>query len=387
MSLDLYPGFRPFDTILKDFCERLSQILFAEASPREYPEIVALAFWLRRSHIEALEERFQTLESPGNLLVPRGLAFHIAPANVETLFVYSWILSLLVGNANAVRLPSRESPATSLLFGILKRLLEEKAFEKIARSTSLLSYGHEEEVTAALSSQADVRLIWGGDATIQTIRRIPLKVTGKELVFADRYAYAVFKASSYLESDGKKIAELFFRDLFWYDQQTCASPRTAFWVGSPEACREASESLYRGLQNIAKARGYALPLSARLNKMTEAYRAAIVLPVANLRNFGDLTVLDLKEFEPSCRTFGGNGLLFSVVIPDILKIAQYAVQKDQTLVHAGFSSEELTLLASTLNGKGLDRIVPIGNALQFEEVWDGYDLLAELTKRVVISNE
>lgn len=385
------PQLRPFEELLKSFCESLSQLLFAEADPKQYPEIVALAFWLRKSHIETLEERFRSLEkfreSPSHLLVPRGLAFHIAPANVETLFVYSWILSLLVGNSNVVRLPSRESPATSLLFGILKRLLDEKAFEKISRSTLLLSYGHEEEVTTAISAKADVRLIWGGDATIQTIRKIPLKITGQELLFADRYAYAAIRSSFYLESDEeqqKRIAEMIFRDLFWYDQQTCASPRTVFWVGSYEASSEASENLYRRMQRIAETRGYAIPLSARLNKTTEIYRAALVLPVTELRQYGALAVLDLEEFEPACRTFGGNGLLFSAVIPNILQIAQYALQKDQTLVHAGFTQEELRHLAVTLNGRGLDRIVPVGNALQFGEVWDGYDLLAVLTKKVTI---
>lgn len=377
--------FAPFDPILTQFCAKLSEILFSEADHKQFPEIAALAFWLRKSHIESLEERFSGLARPGERLVPRGLAFHIAPANVETLFVYSWILSLLVGNANAIRLPSRESLATSLLFGVLQRLLKEKAFEKIAKSTALLSYGHEEEITAEISSQADIRLIWGGDSTIQAIRKIPLKVTGKELVFADRYAYAAFKASSCLESDGK-IAELFFRDLFWFDQQACASPRTVFWVGSPEDCREASEKLYKTIQHLAKARGYAVPLSGRLNKLSEVYRAAILLPAA-LRNYGDLTVLDLERFEPSSRAFGGNGLLFSVVIPDLLQLAQHVVPKDQTLVHAGFSADELNRLAATLNGKGLDRMVSVGNALQFEEVWDGYDLMAELTKRVVIRNE
>ncbi|MCE5317873.1 MAG: hypothetical protein LLG04_11035 [Parachlamydia sp.] len=381
------PQLRPFEEVLKSFCERLSQILFAEADPRQYPEIVALAFWLRKSHIETLEERFRSLENTSQILVPRGLAFHIAPANVETLFVYSWILSLLVGNSNVVRLPSRESPATSLLFGILKRLLNEKAFETISKSTLLLFYGHEEDVTAAISAKADLRLIWGGDATIQTIRKIPVKITGQELLFADRYAYAAIHSSSYLESDEEKQqknAELIFRDIFWYDQQTCASPRTIFWIGSNEHSREASVNLYQRLQKIAKMRGYAVPLSARLNKMTEVYRAAIVLPVTELRQYGALTVLDLEEFGPACRTFGGNGLLFSVVIPNILQIAQYAHQKDQTLVHAGFAQEELRDLAATLNGKGLDRIVPVGNALQFDAVWDGYDLLAALTKKVTI---
>ncbi len=363
---------RPFEEELTSFCEGLSQRLFAEADPKRHPELLALAFWLRKSQIARLKERFFSFERPGERLVPRGVAFHIAPANVETLYVYSWILSLLVGNANIVRLPSRQSEATSLLYRLLQELLPE--FPKVEKTTKLLSYGHEEEITAAVSKEADLRLIWGGDATIEAIRKIPLKVTGKELLFADRYAFAAFRGSE------PKLAELFFRDLFWYDQKTCASPRTLFWVGEPE------RSLYKEIAQIAEAREYELPLSSRLNKLTELYRAALDLSVKDVAHYGPLTVVSLEQFHPACRQFGGDGLLFEVSVQQVAEIAPFIIQKDQTLVHSGLREEELQQLASRLNGKGLDRLVPVGSALQFSEVWDGYDLLAELSKRVVVQH-
>ena len=40
---------------------------------------------------------------------PRGLVFHLPPQNVETVFLYSWALSYLAGNANIVRLPQEIS--------------------------------------------------------------------------------------------------------------------------------------------------------------------------------------------------------------------------------------------------------------------------------------
>ena len=41
-------------------------------------------------------------------------------------------------------------------------------------------------------------------------------------------------------------------------------------------------------------------------------------------------------------------------------------------------------LAVAVNGRGIDRIVPIGQALQFSRHWDGYDLFAEFTRQVTI---
>jgi hypothetical protein len=40
--------------------------------------------------------------------------------------------------------------------------------------------------------------------------------------------------------------------------------------------------------------------------------------------------------------------------------------------------------ARSLNGSGIDRIVPIGQALAFGRFWDGYDLLAEFTRSTLI---
>ncbi|MFC6804089.1 acyl-CoA reductase [Deinococcus caeni] len=40
--------------------------------------------------------------------MPRGLVFHVPPANVDTIFIYSWLMSVLAGNRNVIRLSSRE---------------------------------------------------------------------------------------------------------------------------------------------------------------------------------------------------------------------------------------------------------------------------------------
>jgi len=37
-----------------------------------------------------------------------------------------------------------------------------------------------------------------------------------------------------------------------------------------------------------------------------------------------------------------------------------------------------------LNGRGIDRIVPLGKALTFNRYWDGYDLLAEMIRHVYV---
>ena len=52
----------------------------------------------------------------------------------------------------------------------------------------------------------------------------------------------------------------------------------------------------------------------------------------------------------------------------------------------GFSDKELADFARSLHGRGIDRIVEFGDALTFGSFWDGYDLLAELTRTVTVAH-
>ncbi|RKJ31832.1 acyl-CoA reductase, partial [Butyricicoccus sp. 1XD8-22] len=101
----------------------------------------------------------------------RGTVFHIAPSNVDTIFAYSWMLSLLAGNRNIIRISSKEQP-NELLDTIIKELSHPQ-FENISRRTIICTYGYEEKATEILSSNCHTRVIWGGDITVQNIRRIP----------------------------------------------------------------------------------------------------------------------------------------------------------------------------------------------------------------------
>src|SRR5438876_12279241 len=120
------------------------------------------------------------------LRVPRGLVFHVPPANVDTIFIYSWLISVLTGNRNIVRLSKRASPQTDVICRVFNATLA-TAGRSLRQNTVMLRYGHEPEITEALSAVADVRILWGGDATITAVRSFPLPPHATELTFPDRY--------------------------------------------------------------------------------------------------------------------------------------------------------------------------------------------------------
>lgn len=376
----------PFAALLLEFCSELSKRILNYPGIRQFPDVLALGYWLRKSHLEAIKNRFEERLPRNAVAIPRGMVFHIPPANVDTMFVYSWILSLLAGNANIVRLPTKSSQGSALLIDIIKELLNISSFESINKSTYLIIYGHEEEITASCSAAADVRIIWGGDATVSQIRKIPLKLNGREMVFPDRFAFAALNSSRYLESkddERVKLALDFYNDVYWFDQCGCASSRMVVWIGTKEQAEQARKIFYELLQHTLKQKRYELPLGAILQKEIFIYDKALSLEMAPPERYTSaLTVLRLKRFESSCREHCGFGLLYDLSLERLDEVAGFISEKDQTLTYFGFQREELLHLIDKINGRGIDRIVPIGQALRFNSLWDGMDLLSELTRLV-----
>jgi hypothetical protein len=67
------------------------------------------------------------------------------------------------------------------------------------------------------------------------------------------------------------------------------------------------------------------------------------------------------------------------------QVAQWATDSDQTVAHFGFEPDVLRAFAVAAGARGVDRVVPIGQALTFGPVWDGHDLVDDLVRRVVLS--
>ena len=376
----------PFSDPVLCFCAEFSSLLFKDPEARRYPELQALAFWMRPSEVARLERDFAALERPDTLRAPRGLVFHVPPANVDTIFMYSWLVAVLTGNRNLVRLSPRASAQTGVLCRLFNAAME-NAGAPLRRSTVMLRYGHDAEITAAISAAADVRILWGGDATIRTIRAIPLAPHATELTFPDRYSFAVIAAGRYLDAAmevRERLAEQVFNDTFWFDQMACSSPRLVIWQGGPPEAEAASREFLGLLKGAIARKGYQVQPQTRLQRFTFACGAILDHQAASYQDYEELTVLGVENFEQLSRDHCGGGLLFQHRIGELEELIPFVQRRDQTMTYFGFEHDELRRLAARLNGRGVDRIVPAGQALQFHRYWDGYDLLQELTRHVYI---
>jgi hypothetical protein len=378
------PPSAPFNDEIIAFCADFSRRIFRDEQAGKYPELQALAFWMRKAELTRLAAEFGQLRKTGALLVPRGLVFHVPPANVDTIFIYSWLVSVLTGNRNIIRLSPRAAEQTVIICRIFNETMT-SAPASLRQNTVMLRYGHEREITQAISARVDVRILWGGDASVNALRSIPLPPHAKELTFSDRYSFAVIRAARYLESEAarrKQLAADFFNDVFWFDQMACSSPRLLVWVGTAEQANAASLDLLRLVQAHAQQRAYRVQPQTRLNRFSFACRAVLDERAAGYRDLGEFVLLDVNPGRDFDREHCGGGLLFQTRIDGLTEMQAFISRRDQTMTYFGFETAELADFAVRLNG--LDRIVPVGQALNFNRFWDGYDLLQELTRHVSI---
>lgn len=368
------------DERVVEFLASVGSGLLKPAVARVFPELGALGFFLRRS---ALSQVLAGLPREGNVrATPRGLVFHVPPANVDTIFVYSWALSALAGNANIVRISPRSAGAATAVLDALNAALVD-ADPIIAETQAMISYGRDDAVTTALSTSCDLRVLWGGDASVKRLREFPLGPGARDITFPDRTSFSIVAADSYIAAapaDRDRMAAGFRNDIFWFDQAACSSPRTMFWVGSVAAAEQARADFDERLAGLVA--GPVDP-SMAVQTRVSTYALAAGGGATTLRYpVPGLATVDLAS--GINRGWLGAGVVPHVRVPDLADVAALVIRKDQTVTHFGFEPEKLAGFADAVAGRGVDRIVPIGQALDFAPIWDGYELIREYTRLLTV---
>lgn len=378
----------PFAPLLIEFCSDLSQALLGLPNIRRYADIVAFAFWLRKSEVHKLKQRFEGSLRDGVVTVPRGLVFHVPPSNVDTIFMYSWILSFLVGNVNVVRLSGSRPPQVDLICDCLQTVLSSDKFKSIADRHFFVSYGHEAGINGVFSREADARCVWGGDKTVSALREFPLPPWGKDIGFADKYSYTMIAAAAYLglaDSERATVAANFYNDAFTFDQMACSSPKMIFWIGSEQEAAGASEVFFKNLSDVAAKKNYQPEPGVAIEKVVHSQRSAIELNAKRFRHFGaSVAVMTLDSPSRFRGEHCGGGFFYEVSVQTVQDILPFIEKRDQTLSYLGVPATDLLGFVRAVNGRGIDRVVPIGQALNFSEHWDGMSLFDELTKKISV---
>jgi hypothetical protein len=375
----------PFAAARMDTLARLSAALLADPVLRQDPASVSVAYWLRRAQLARLAEEHarRAATEPGVLRVPVGRVLHLAPSNVDTLFIYSWALAYLCGNASVVRL-SQES---GVVVEALLRLIDSVAAGdgELRATNRFVTYGHDDAITTALSAWCAHRVIWGGDEAVASIRPLPLPPHASERVFGNKYSFAVIDAARYQdapEAERVRVASGFFNDLFWFDQMACSSPHVVFWIGAPEAADSAARDFERALQAEVARRRFEPPVSSAVHRRGYAFGLAVSADVRVALEHPGFVGVHLQDRSALNKEVCGGGLVRHLPVTRLSEVLAFVDEGDQTLTHWGLDGDALRDFASVAGARGLDRVVPIGEALAFDVVWDGFHLIDDVLRRV-----
>lgn len=373
------PAKKPFDESVINMLNDVSREIMKDPRSRAFSDVITFGFWVRKGSVMKLKERFDG-DSESTIL-GKGVAFHVAPSNVPVNFAYTLVAGLLCGNANVVRVPSKDFPQVQIITDAFNKVLD--IYEEMKPYVICIRYERDKDINDLFSSIADIRVIWGGDQTIADLRRSPLPARAGEITFADRYSLAVIDSDTYLSIDDKvRVAEDFYNDTFFSDQNACTSPRIVIWTGKQV---DKAKSVFWTYEHELVKKKYTYQSIQGVNKLAKAYIYSSTHDAKIEREEDNLIVrISIPELNSDLMDYRDNSGFFyeydCKCIFDLLKICND--KRCQTIGYIGDKSMFIPLISTGV--KGIDRIVPIGKTMDFDLIWDGYSLSALMTRTVVI---
>ncbi|MDR2642412.1 MAG: hypothetical protein LBC74_06420 [Planctomycetaceae bacterium] len=388
----------PYSDVIVEFLDDLSKQLRTDKTALNFADVISFAFWCRRSHIMKLKSKYED----GKKRLGRGTVFHITPSNVPVNFAFSFVFGLLAGNSNIVRVPSKLFPQTEIICNAIDVVLKDDKYKLIRESNSFVRYERDDKLTPRFSAESQGRIIWGGNQTIQNIRKFNIAPNGVEITFADRYSFCMINpdAVNRLDDAGlDKLADGFYNDTYLMDQNACSSPHMIIWTNgycndylksSNEFAKQKFwKAIYAKTKNgktgAITGRNYILPDIRVVDKYTHLCRVAIeccdIESVVCYENLLYRVLLNKLPAEPD-KLRGQSGFFFEYDLRQFDELCECINSSYQTLTYFGLDGEMLADWVVSYKLSGIDRIVPIGSALDISVIWDGYDIVKHLSRIV-----
>lgn len=367
------------------YCQALSEALLKDSQSRDFPDLIALGFWLRQANLKPLLAPYQ---QSNFFRQPLGLVFHSAPANVDSLFVYSGILSLLCGNKNVIRLSSRSGGSTAVLIEKIRGIAA--AFPQQNARFQLIQCSYDSPQLTALITKVDGRVLWGSDQAIQAQRKLVIPAHARELSFGHKFSLCLLGADALLQANDaefQQLLQLFYRDQLTFSQQGCSSAKAVLWLGEQAQVQQAQQRFWPTFTELVTQKK---PLNA-----SEQYQALANAQQLIMSSETQLTLaqqqtisrLAISQLEPMfIQQHQGCGLFLELQLSNLKQLNPMLTQAHQTLTVWGVEATELKNWLSTVH-TGLDRVMPVGQALSFSPDWDGVNLIEQFSRKVVCSYE
>ncbi|MCI9123515.1 MAG: acyl-CoA reductase [Eubacterium sp.] len=374
----------PFTRETCEFLDALSKALRKDERARLYPDIQTFAFWIRKANIQSIKKKEFGLDCR----MGKGLIFHVAPSNVPVNFAYSLVFGMLAGNSNIIKISSKKHIQSRIICSIMDFLSEKSEFSWVKEQNAVVAYGRgQSEKTDAFSAACDMRIIWGGDPAIAQIRKSLLQPRSTEITFADRYSIALMGVDAIVNASDQEmlvLAQNFYNDTYLMDQNACSSPHMVVWTGEREYKEQAEIRFWDAVYGYAASR-YDLADMKVSEKYTLLCELAVMFPILKLHRYENiLYIVEIEHLVENVAQLRGKfGLFFTCFVDGIDHFVRYMDDKKvQTCTIYGIDAKRILDCMLRSHIRGIDRIVPIGKAMDIGVVWDGYDLMNTLSRRI-----
>ena len=369
------------DSLTLSFLNDLSKNILKEALFKTEPSFIALGFWLRKSNIKRiLLENNYIHNSEIYLAKPVGKVFHLCPSNVDTMFIYSLVLALLAGNKNVVRISSKlDNDFIFKLFDFFNRLLNSEEYKLLIEYINIITYEHSDKLNQEISLSVNGRIIWGGDLTVDQFKKYTTKPKVKDLFFTDKVSLSLINVQNLSDFNDSfsDIVRNLYNDIYTFNQKGCSSPHSLFIIGKNINKKEILESIYNRLTELAST-NYKEDInsiaSLKLNQSAIDIIDQRVIKSINYSNYIIFSRLKSNQVPHSC----GAGYLYYELLDKVDEVIPYINAKTQTITYSGMNKSEINKLLSKTDVETVDRVVPLGKALDFDYIWDGYNIFMEL---------
>ena len=370
----------PFHPLVCNFLDDLSKSLLKSPDIKKYSDLATFAFYARKKNLS----RVQNSLNDNFIRKGIGVVLHISPSNVPINFAYSFLFSLISGNSNIVRVPSRNFLQVKIICKHLNKIFSKTKYNILKKSNLFIRYKKDIEINKRLSLFSDGRMIWGGDKTVEEFKNYNTKIKSSDIFFNDKYSISLINSDELLKIQNStyldRLIENFYNDTLLIDQNACSSPHLILWKG--KNCSRAQNLFWKNFLEYSEKK-YKLEDIAISDKFTQYSKDLMqnknIDRIINYNNY--LFRAKLKKLPSAVSDLRGKwGYFYEANFNRYADLKKIFNNKFQTVSYYGFKKDDLMNFVRKNEIQGVDRIVPIGSAMDIGMIWDGYNIKNNLTR-------
>ena len=380
--------FEIFSDDVLNFLDYFSKLLLKGKESRKYPDLITFGFWIRKRN---LLQKKVNYNFDNSFQIGRGIIYNIAPSNVPMNGPFSLVFSLLSGNNSILKIPSKKHPQLEIFFEQLELAI--RKFECMNNRIKILNHEKKFDLVQNIIDNVDGIVVWGSDATIQSIEKHSFSTNFKKLYFPNRNSFVLISKKSLIGSDLgdiNNLSENFYNDTLIMDQNACSSPRVIFWLDDIDSVSQKNKFEIKKNDFIASFEKL-IKTKYEQNEETIHFKLNQLLKDSGNddykvpKNFSlNFTLIKSNSFDFNKPMLNRFGYFYEVNLDEINCLNPFLNKRIQTISYYGINKDQINALLNSKLNKGVDRIVPIGKAIDIDLQWDGIDFINELSRKITI---